>query len=77
MASPNPHLHLWPSHSQVPDGAGAQGLCHLLELLCLHLSQLLGLAHFQLQLSPGIDQFQLSDFLYPLELSLLEGKKRG
>lgn len=51
------HLHLWPCHSKVPDGAGAQGLRHLLELLHLHLSQLLGLAHLQLQLGPSIDQF--------------------
>lgn len=36
------YLHLWSTHSQVPDGAGAQGLCHLLELLHLHLSQTWG-----------------------------------
>lgn len=69
---PHSHLHLRPCHSHVSDGAGPQGLCHLLELLHLHLSQLLGLAHFQLQLGPGIEQLQLSYFLYSLKFGFLE-----
>lgn len=71
------HLHLRPGHSQVPDGAGAQCLCHLLELLRLHVCELLRLANLQLQLGPGVDQLHLSHFLHSLQLSLLGGGDRA